>query len=938
MAAADDQLSITAALSQGGSISSIAAGLRKSRSQHVEQVEETEEEKRQREEEAEAEERAHNEESAQLEWRMTVRTICESGAASVTFTEQMIDAVEMLRSRQSRAFERELSKTKARARYELELNEKKVQTKIGASLVETQNKVVEVELAHKVELQHVKQETEEQAEMYEAQLEQQQEEEQKLLQKITDLDGGLAAAEREKAKYTEHLAKAMARRLRNLGIAKGFTTWVEAHQEQRTLKWVQQRLCNMECSKAWEAWCELREERLRSERMLKSAASRLARPKLVQCLVRWRMEWEQAERRAEASSLRARINALEEDARRLRAAADLSAAELDETKQEATSLAEQVKQTRAASDRREMEARLQLQEKTATRALRRMQNRDLGIAWATWYGVWHEERLRGNSMRRFVGRLLNMSMSRGWQSWVVLWEARCYCHSVLERALIDLAVRDVRRLWEQWLGVCRYSRNVQLLTTVAMRMIRLAFVAAWNTWEDTWRVRSEQRRLLIKAMVRLRKPMLVAALEEWRESWEAEEGAREREARRANQAAELERLGIVLNRKYPPLSLTDVPPPSAEPELMEHQLRASLRAAEQELLASREETRRQAAKVEQAEGQMALTQSGLEAQVETFRAKAEEWDAKRDEYLKMRAEIEGSKSDFDRRLSSKSAQLAESSRQVVALQQEADALGHRLARTEEALERSGVPLSELERRTLVEVMQSKLDHELDEALNGSAQRVRELTQLLALRDRQLSTALARAVSAPKALDQRALRPSASAGLLVTPHLPEVAKEASYPFSPPPQKLELSVDLYAVMHETGAKSSSRVRRPASAKWESPFARRQHLPPAHMSMVAMGIPHRPKSASQRLHIATEAAAVHAETELPMAPPGTIARPSSPLSRPTSARPSTAGSVRGVVRGSPSPTMPKWGGGGASPGHESAESFLEETIRRGAAGGVL
>ena len=78
--------------------------------------------------------------------------------------------------------------------------------------------------------------------------------------------------EEEREKRVAHLQGVAARRIQQLGLARG-----------------------------WSAWAEAYEQRLMHQRMLRQAASRLLRPKLAAAAAHWRRSWEEEqEAKAEA--------------------------------------------------------------------------------------------------------------------------------------------------------------------------------------------------------------------------------------------------------------------------------------------------------------------------------------------------------------------------------------------------------------------------------------------------------------------------------------------------------------------------------------------------------------------------------------------------------------------------------------------------------------
>ena len=154
---------------------------------------------------------------------------------------------------------------------------------------------------------------------------------------------------------------------------------------------------------------------------------------------------------------------------------------------------------------------------------------------------------------------------------------------------------------------------------------------------------------------------------------------------------------------------------------------------------------------------------------------------------------------------------------------------------------------------IVQLMHERADKRLDEATSAHEGRIRELSQLIALRDRQLSGALARAASAPKALNKRPLTPS-SAGLLVTPSLPEAkgvwrwreqerlaVRSDVYHAAAAPRWREPASDrlcagrcAWVRLEQASAQMSARSR-PGAARWSTPHTQDTRMGPTPASEV-------------------------------------------------------------------------------------------------------
>ena len=157
---------------------------------------------------AEEAERLRDELDAQIELRNTLRAAFDAeGKASQQLLVRVMEVAESLRSREAKRHASAIEKYRSRSLYEKEIAHKKMEDVRTAGVADMQNRELQLEIKHADALTKVKEEVAEVHKMFESRLSAQREVEQKLLQKITGLDGGIAAAELEKQRYAEPSAE-----------------------------------------------------------------------------------------------------------------------------------------------------------------------------------------------------------------------------------------------------------------------------------------------------------------------------------------------------------------------------------------------------------------------------------------------------------------------------------------------------------------------------------------------------------------------------------------------------------------------------------------------------------------------------------------------------------------------------------------------------------
>ena len=174
--------------------------------------------------------------------------------------------------------------------------EKKMAMQRDASKTEGKHLIVQIERKHREEQSKLRRDLVELKQEYTQQLADQAakavEREAVLLQKLTDLDGGLAAKEYQRQQFIEHLYTSAARRLQNIELSRGFLAWTSWYMDHLQLKFAMARLFHMQLFHSWNTWVEFCQVRATQKRVMVAAAVRMMKPKLIAAYTHWRRDWE----------------------------------------------------------------------------------------------------------------------------------------------------------------------------------------------------------------------------------------------------------------------------------------------------------------------------------------------------------------------------------------------------------------------------------------------------------------------------------------------------------------------------------------------------------------------------------------------------------------------------------------------------------------------
>ena len=360
--------------------------------------------------------------------------------------------------------------------------------------------------------------------------------------KLAQLD---ARHEHEREKYEARLRAAAEESLRALEkqraelIGQGGASEYARRQREKQIEHLTQmaarRMGRQELGRGWRAWLDLFLESRRRERVLRGAASRLLRPKLLHGYGDWKAQWWKAE-----------------EARRV--AAVVAEGQREGSARVAAAQAEMAKQAllRAAEEKRERVTHL------TKVAARRLGQLSMARGFGAWSGA-HKEGLRRRRLLRQAGiRLTRPKVVAAYTEWREGWRAaEAERAAVLARMSLaeqvhELAVRlsaaetELRRTQAELSltrqaaadGIAREveisrraheeaarlkERRVEHLTQLAARrMGKRELAMGFESWASSYFERSRRKRVLRLAGAKLTRPKLVACYGHWRRDWTGE--------------------------------------------------------------------------------------------------------------------------------------------------------------------------------------------------------------------------------------------------------------------------------------------------------------------------------------------------------------------------------------------------------------------------------
>jgi Ca2+-binding EF-hand superfamily protein len=310
-------------------------------------------------------------------------------------------------------------------------------------------------------------------------------------------------------------------------------------------------MMQMGLARGWSAWEEQWSDAVHKRNLLKGAASRLMKPKMVAAFSHWQRDWVAVE------TAKTKMTEAER-----RAAADAeNAADWHQMQNEILSLrAELEKAKKAALAGSSLEADLQRQmeqerEKRVAHlqqlGVKRMMQIGLARGWSAWEDQWREAVHKRNLLKGAASRLTKPKMVAAFMHWQRDWEhlemqraamsgverleadarrkAKEQAEVYAEVSRLRLELADARKAMADGRGLEaqmeeeREKRVAHLAQLGLKRMMQMGLARGWSAWEEQWRDAVHKRNLLKGAAMRLTKPKMVAAFTHWQRDWVAVE-------------------------------------------------------------------------------------------------------------------------------------------------------------------------------------------------------------------------------------------------------------------------------------------------------------------------------------------------------------------------------------------------------------------------------
>ena len=389
-------------------------------------------------------------------------------------------------------------------------------------------------------------------------------------QRLADANARASTAEAENEKLQAELAKAREAMLAGVGLEaereRLAQEELEREREKRVAHLQQlgvRRLMQQGLARGWTAWLDIYLDYQHKKRMLKTAASRLSKPKLVASFVKWQRDWE-AEEAAKATMSHAQRLA-EMDAKRAAAEADADALRHELAKAREAMLSgrgREEEMARLAQEEleREREKRVQHLQQLG---VRRLIQQGLARGWTTWVDGYRDLQRKRRLLAAAAGRLSKPKLVAAFVHWQRDWEVEEAAKAALlekttseERAEQERILREalennvkllqmelaearaaalagvgqeaeLKRLMQQKLEEERQKRIEHLHGSAIRRMLYADIARGWSAWLTFWDEKSRHLRMLRSASSKMTKPKLSAAFAHWHRDWELEQVVKE---------------------------------------------------------------------------------------------------------------------------------------------------------------------------------------------------------------------------------------------------------------------------------------------------------------------------------------------------------------------------------------------------------------------------
>ncbi len=780
--------------------------------------------------------------------------------AATNDEQELLAAIDELFIKEQRRHAREIERVQSRAQYKQADLEKKMAMQRDASKTEGKHVITQLEQKHRDAQAMLRQEMDELRQEYEEALADQAgkaaETERLLLQKLTVLDGGAAAAELERQRTIDFLSKSAARRMQNAELSRGWESWKSWCNELLQMKYAVARMMKAGLSKSWNAWVEMCDIRVTQQRLLAAAATRMTKPMLAAAYTRWRRDWEIGGIQDE---MEVRVKALE--------------IALHKQREEFDRERERLKAQLQEAEEREVESKREEVERLQYTAVRRMLNQQLALGWMSWVTMWEnmlhwKQSISGAALRirhrqtmkawdewlavyerdraarlctTAAGRLRNRDLAKGFAAWIE-WSEFERLNDMFIAAGLRLRHRDLFRGWDAWTAAWKEEVRKRVKAAALARMRNLEVARAFGAWTEMWEEHLQRMQALRKSVIKLRFPKLSASFTHWSCDWK-----------------ESVRLGLENVRRLPTWD---------EIEEREQALEAKMEDLIEQLNATKMAAQNSDAVV--AHQNVALEK--LTKECDALRLQVQKGT---DQILQLRADAD--------------TQIGQKNKELATANEDARAMAIELASMREQLIAFGTPLATQERRQILRSNLSDMKRQMEQiterAADNHSESVRGLTNLIALRERQLL----RVSSSPRLTNPHARPHSAS----VRPQLDGKPLQSQPPRAATSTSLGVAAGLFVAptFPEAGPKVGEQKRELAS-KLQKAVQRATALWGTHEADDIDQVLHgRLYGGATMSNVHSDVALVHrrdtcGQTMSPAKPDQSVSLPTSPM-QPRSAR---------------------------------------------------
>lgn len=413
---------------------------------------------------------------------------------------------------------------------------------------------------------------------YEAKLRAAEETHRDLLEQLSKVDGGAAAAamrlkqeqangEKEREKRVEHLSQMMASRMQKKELARGWSGWVAKWEDEcrrrRMLTFAAAKIKNPELSEAFHVWqAVVAAEHSAQEEKARRAAQRAKERELLSGTAEVQRQLETMQKDYE-NQLKVAAAAYESLMERL--------AKIDGKE----ALAERKLQEQLAQEAKEKEQRV---DHLSQMMAKRMMNKDIVRGWIAWHSLWEEEARTKRLIKAAGQRLLKPALTAAFGCWKADWDEEERAKLVaqarqrelelgrsrddLEKELVRLQKEMEMRLKEaenekaaaleaQLMEIMgdkdhekraeaermKEQRIEELYARMARRMMNQDIIRGFTTWVDMYETQKHMMRCMSKAGSKLVKPKLVNGFHSWVWVWQEEKRAAQRKRAEEKRAA-----------------------------------------------------------------------------------------------------------------------------------------------------------------------------------------------------------------------------------------------------------------------------------------------------------------------------------------------------------------------------------------------------------------